>query len=44
MFKVKAIVIDFLGDKEKYPCHHRYNLGDEFLFDGEKFTGRSARA
>ena len=39
MFKVKATVIDFLGDKEKYPCHHRYNLGDEFIFDGEKFTG-----
>jgi uncharacterized repeat protein (TIGR04076 family) len=39
MFKVKAIVIDFLGDKEKYPCHHQYNLGDEFIFDGEKFIG-----
>jgi hypothetical protein len=21
MFKVRAIVVDFLGDKEKYPCH-----------------------
>jgi len=39
MFKVKATVIDFLGDKEKYPCHHRYNLGDEFIFDGERFSG-----
>jgi uncharacterized repeat protein (TIGR04076 family) len=39
MFKVKVTVIDFLGDKEKYPCHHRYDLGDEFIFDGESFTG-----
>ena len=39
MFKVKATVIDFLGDREKYLCHHRYNLGDEFVFDGERFTG-----
>jgi uncharacterized repeat protein (TIGR04076 family) len=39
MFKVKTTVIDFIGDKEKYPCHHRYNLGDEFIFDGESFTG-----
>jgi uncharacterized repeat protein (TIGR04076 family) len=39
MFKVKVTVIDFLGDKEKYPCHHRYKLGDEFIFDGESFTG-----
>jgi uncharacterized repeat protein (TIGR04076 family) len=39
MFKVKATVIDFLGDKVKYPCHHRYNLGDEFIFDGERFIG-----
>jgi hypothetical protein len=28
MFKVKATVISFLGDKEKYPCHHGYRLGD----------------
>ena len=39
MFKSKATVVDFLGDKEKYPCHHRYKLGDEFIFDGEKFIG-----
>lgn len=39
MFKVKATVTDFLGDKEKYPCHHQYKLGDEFIFDGERFTG-----
>ena len=39
MFKVKATVVDFLGDKEKYPCHHRYKIGDEFIFDGESFFG-----
>lgn len=39
MFKVKATVVDFLGDKKKYPCHHQYKLGDEFVFDGEKFIG-----
>jgi uncharacterized repeat protein (TIGR04076 family) len=40
MFKVKVTVIDFLGDKDKYPCHHGYKLGDEFIFDGESFSGR----
>jgi uncharacterized repeat protein (TIGR04076 family) len=39
MFKVKATVVDFLGDKEKYPCHHQYKMGDEFIFDGESFSG-----
>ncbi len=39
MFKVKVTVIDFLGDKEKYPCHHGYQPGDEFIFDGESFSG-----
>jgi len=39
MFKVKATVVDFLGDKEKYPCHHQYKIGDEFVFDGESFSG-----
>jgi len=39
MFKVKATVVDFIGDKEKYPCHHQYNMGDEFVFDGANFIG-----
>jgi uncharacterized repeat protein (TIGR04076 family) len=39
MFKVKATVVNFLGDKDRYPCHHQYILGDEFLFDGASFTG-----
>jgi uncharacterized repeat protein (TIGR04076 family) len=40
MFKARAIVVDFLGDKEKYPCHHQYRIGDEFIWDGESFIGR----
>jgi hypothetical protein len=39
MFKVKATVVDFIGDKEKYPCHHGYKLDDEFVFDGASFIG-----
>ena len=39
MFKVKTTVVDFLGDKERYPCHHQYRLGDEFTFDGASFSG-----
>jgi uncharacterized repeat protein (TIGR04076 family) len=39
LFKVKATVVDFLGDKEKYPCHHQHRLGDEFIFDGASFSG-----
>jgi uncharacterized repeat protein (TIGR04076 family) len=39
MFKVKAVVVDFIGDKERYPCHHGHKLGDEFIFDGASFTG-----
>ena len=40
MFKVKATVISFSGDEEKYPCHFGYKLGDEIIFDGEKLIGR----
>ena len=40
MFKVKATVVDFLGDEEKYPCHFQHKIGDEFIWDGEKFIGR----
>ncbi len=39
MFQSRAIVIDFLGDKDKYPCHHGHKIGDEFIFDGERFIG-----
>ena len=40
MFKVKATVVSFAGEEEKYPCHFGYKIGDEFAFDGEKFTGK----
>ncbi len=40
MFKVKATVIGFAGDEEKYPCHFQHKIGDEFIYDGEKYIGR----
>ena len=40
MFKVKATIISFSGDVEKYPCHFGYQIGDEIIFDGEKLIGR----
>ncbi len=40
MFKVKATVIGFAGDEEKYPCHFQHKVGDEFIYDGEKYIGR----
>ena len=40
MFKVKATVVGFLGDEDKYPCHFQHKIGDEFIWDGEKFIGK----
>jgi uncharacterized repeat protein (TIGR04076 family) len=40
MFKVKATVIGFARDESRYPCHFRYHVGDEIIFDGEKIIGR----
>jgi hypothetical protein len=40
MFQIKATVVGFLGDEEQYPCHFKHKVGDEFIFDGEKFIGR----
>lgn len=40
MFKVRAKLIGFLGDEDKYPCHFKYKVGDEIIWDGEKFIGR----
>lgn len=40
MFQVKATVIGFAGDEEKYPCHFQHKVGDEFIYDGEKYIGR----
>jgi hypothetical protein len=33
-------VIGFHGDEEKYPCHFQHKVGDQFVWDGEKFIGR----
>ncbi|MFA5309127.1 MAG: hypothetical protein WC370_06530 [Dehalococcoidales bacterium] len=40
MFKVKATVTGFDKDERKYPCHFRYKVGEEIIFDGERITGR----
>lgn len=40
MFKVKATLTEFLGDLDNYPCHFCHNVGDEVIFDGEKYIGR----
>lgn len=39
-FKVKATLVAFIGDEEKYPCHFQYQIGDEIIYDGEKYIGR----
>lgn len=39
-FKVKATLVAWLGDPERYPCHFCYELGDEIIFDGESVIGR----
>ncbi len=40
MFQVKATVVGFMGDEKKYPCHFQHKIGDEFIYDGEKYIGR----
>ena len=40
MFKVRATVIDVLGDESKYPCHFNYKLGDEIIWTGAEYKGR----
>ncbi len=40
MFQVKATVVGYIGDEEKYPCHFQHKIGDEFIYDGEKYIGR----
>ena len=39
-YKVKCRLVAFLGDVENFPCHFGYRIGDEFIYDGEKFIGR----
>jgi uncharacterized repeat protein (TIGR04076 family) len=40
MFKVKTTLIAFLGNTKRYPCHFDHKVGDEIVFDGEKYIGR----
>lgn len=40
MYQVKATMVAWLGDEERYPCHFGHKIGDEFIFDGEKFIGK----
>ncbi|MFH1646582.1 MAG: hypothetical protein ABID71_02675, partial [Chloroflexota bacterium] len=40
MFKVKATVAGFDKDEQKYPCHFRYKIGEEIIYDGESVIGR----
>jgi uncharacterized repeat protein (TIGR04076 family) len=39
-YKVRCRLVAFLGDIEHFPCHFGYEIGDEFIYDGEKFIGR----
>lgn len=39
-YKVKATVVDIMGDEEKFPCHFLHKIGDEAIFDGASWTGR----
>jgi hypothetical protein len=40
MFKVRCRLIAFRGDVKTFPCHFKYQIGDEFYYDGDYFTGR----
>ncbi len=40
MFKVKATMIGFQGDTQKYPCHFNYRVGDEIIWTGAEYKGR----
>jgi uncharacterized repeat protein (TIGR04076 family) len=39
-FKVRCRLVAFMADEERFPCHFGYKIGDEFIYDGEKFIGR----
>ncbi len=39
-FKVKVTLIGFLGNTERYPCHFNHKVGDEVIFDGEKYIAK----
>lgn len=39
-FKVRAKLIGFANDVEKFPCHFDYDIGEEFTYDGCTIEGR----
>ncbi len=39
-FSVKATLVAFLADAERYPCHAMLNIGDEVTFDGAEIKGK----
>jgi len=39
-FQVKATLVAFLGNPDRYPCHFQYKVEDEIIFDGKKAIGR----
>jgi len=39
-YNVKCRLVSFRGDVKNFPCHFGYEIGDEFVYDGEKFIGR----
>jgi uncharacterized repeat protein (TIGR04076 family) len=39
-YQVRCKLTAFMDDVEHFPCHFGYEIGDEFIYDGEKFTGR----
>jgi uncharacterized repeat protein (TIGR04076 family) len=39
-FKIRFRLTAFMGNVEEYPCHFGYKIGDEIIYDGERFTGR----
>ena len=39
-YKVRCKLVAFMGDIEHFPCRFGYKVGDEFIYDGEKFIGR----
>jgi uncharacterized repeat protein (TIGR04076 family) len=39
-FKVRCTLRQFMGDVESFPCHFGYEVGDEIIYDGERFIGR----
>jgi uncharacterized repeat protein (TIGR04076 family) len=39
-FIVKATLVQFMGDEERFPCHFGYKIGDSFIYDGAEFHGR----